>query len=140
LFFTISATYANTWDLDNITYTYYYGQWCGYCANVDEYMTAVDWYEKLNIEKFEIYFDDGNREKYLASGKRLWISEADLWIPFLIINNNLEESFLIWDVPIIDHFKLYLWEAPENPNKKIILIIMWILVVLIPVFLIKWSK
>ncbi len=137
--------YANSWetliaDTQTTSYIYYFGQWCSHCANVDKYMRAVDWYEKLNVEKLEIYFDDDNREKYLAAGERLWIPEKELWIPFLVINENGEETHLSWDVPVIDYFKWFLWEAPENPNKKIILIIMWVLVVLIPVFIIKSSK
>ncbi len=146
LFFISSSAFANTWDivttwaLEEASYTYYYGQWCSHCANVDEYMKWVDWYNRVNITKNEIYFDDDNRAAYLEAWKRLWISEADLGIPFLIINNWWEEDFLIWDETIINHFESFLWEAPENPNKWIILIILWVLVILIPLVLIKFSK
>ncbi|MFK7780172.1 MAG: hypothetical protein QM490_03405 [Candidatus Gracilibacteria bacterium] len=146
LLFIPSLVSANTGNIvstgviEEISYLYYYGQGCSHCANVDEYMNAVDGYEKLNIEKYEIYFDDDNREKYLAAGKRLGLSEKELGIPFLIIIEDGKEAFLTGDVSIINYFKGYLGEAPENPNKKIILIIMGIFVVLIPVFLIKSSK
>ncbi len=140
LFFVFSASYASTWEVEKNSYTYYYGQWCSHCASIDKYMEWISWMEKIDISKNEIYFDDDNRKEYLAAWERLWISESDLWIPFLVINNNWEENYIIWDQPILKYFKWFLWEAPENPNKTIILIIIWLLVVLIPVFLIKSSK
>lgn len=142
----IDATWStNTWSIDtssieNSTYVYYYGQWCSYCANVDEYMEWVDGYEKLNITKKEIYFNDDNRAEYLAAWERFGIAESDLWIPFLVINNSWEESFLIWDVPIIDHYKPFLWEPVESSSKFIILAILWALVIIIPLALIKFPN
>lgn len=122
------------------TYIYYYWDWCAHCANVEEYMQWVDGYDKVNITKKEIYFDDTNRAEYLATWKRLWISEADLWIPFLVINNAGKETSMIWDEKIINYFKPFLWEAQESSKKTIILVILWISAVLIPVVLIKLSN
>lgn len=138
---------TNSWSevIDNnsiweATYIYYYWDWCSHCANVEEYMQWVDGYDKVNITKKEIYFDDANRAEYLATWKRLWISEADLWIPFLVINNAGKETSMIWDEKIINYFKPFLWEAQESSKKTVILVILWILAVLLPVILIKLSN
>ncbi len=60
--------------------------------------------------------------------------------PFLIINDNWNETPMIWDETIINHFTPILWDVPENNNKAIILAILWVLAVIIPVFLIKLSN
>jgi hypothetical protein len=136
----VFITNSVSWKTEELIYTYYYWKWCSHCANMEEYMEWVDGYDKVNIAKKEIYFNDMNRAEYLATWKRLWISEAELWIPFLVINDWWKDSFLIWDEKIINHFKSYLWEAKESSKKTIILVIIWILTVLLPVILIKLSN
>ena len=142
---------TNTWSnsaswitsesvIENTTYTYYYWQGCWYCANVDKYMNAVDGYEKLDIEKKEIYYNDQNREDMLADAQKLWLDPSSIWVPFLIINSQENSEALTWDKPVISYFENILWPAPENNNAAIILAILWVLAVLLPVFLIKLSN
>lgn len=142
---------TNTWSLsssgsnsdsiiENTTYTYYYWQWCWYCANVDEYMNSVDGYEKLDIEKKEIYYNDKNREDMLADAQKLWLDPNSIWVPFLIIKSEDNRETLTWDKPVISYFENILWPAPENNNAAIILAILWVLAVILPVFLIKLSN
>lgn len=138
----------NTWTLSiwsisekqEISYTYYYGEWCSHCYKVDKYLVSVDWYNKLGIIKKEVYFNDESRKDMLNDGKRLWLDEKDIWVPFLIVNNNWEEKFFKWDKTIIEYFIPILGEAPKNNNKTIILAILWVLAILLPVFLIKLTK
>ncbi len=142
---------TNTWSnssnelsvessIEDTSYIYYYWQGCWYCANVDKYMSSVDWYEKVNIDKREIYYNDQNREQMLADAKRLWLDPSSVWVPFLIINSWENSETLIWDKPVISHFENILWPAPENNNAAIILAILAVLAVLLPVFLIKLSN
>lgn len=127
-------------EVSNISYIYYYGQWCSHCANLDKYLKNVWAYEKLNIEKKEVYFDDANRDSMMSDGKRLWLSDSDIWVPFLIVNDSWIETPIIWDGPIIEKLKPILWEVPENKNKTIVLTILVILAIIIPIFLIKLSN
>jgi glutaredoxin len=145
LIFSTNNVFGETWNIVSewiweSIYIYYYWEWCSHCAKVEEYMEWVDAFNKVNITKKEIYSDDANRTEYLAAWERLWISEADLWIPFLIINNWVKETSLIWDEKIINHFKSFLWEAQESSKKTVILVILWILAVFVPVILIKLSN
>lgn len=137
---TIISTWSTNETLDETSYIYYYGQWCSHCANLDKYMNSVWWYDKLNIVKKEIYFDDKNRQEMIDNWKRLWLDEASIWVPFFIVNNAWKETTMIGDGIIIDYFKTILWEAPENKNKTIVFAILSILAIIIPVFLIKLSN
>lgn len=136
---------SNSWtvinsSIEDITYTYYYWQGCWYCANVDKYMKSVDWYDKVNINKKEIYYNDSNREDMLSDAQKLWLDPSSVWVPFLIIEDGDNKKPLIWDKPVIDYFENILWPAPENNNWAIILAILAVLAVLLPVFLIKLSN
>jgi len=136
-------TTTSTWSVDEKTetsYVYYYWQGCWYCANVDKYMTKVNWWDSLNIVKKEVWSNDENRESMMSDAQRLGIDTSDIWVPFLVINEWGEESYLIWDKPVIEHFTPILWEAPKNNNIAIILSILAVLAVILPVFLIKLSS
>ena len=140
----LSETLFLTWsvvnNLEESSYIYYYWQWCPHCANLDNYINWVDWYDKLNIVKKEVYFDDKNRQDMLYDGKKLWLEESEIWLPFFVINKAWVESPMVWDWPIIDYLKTILWEVPENKNKTIVLAILSILAIIIPIFLIKLAN
>ncbi len=127
-------------EISDYSYTYYYGQGCAYCANVDRYMNSVDWFERVDIQKIEVYGSDENRQAMLADWERLWLPVNQIGVPFLIVDDGETETPIIWDQPFIDYFKPFLWEAPENENLWIILAILWVLAILLPVFLIKLSS
>lgn len=134
---------VSSWSLDKKTessYIFYYGQWCTHCAKVEKYLEWVSGYEKLNIVKKEVYFDDKNRQEMLDDGKRLWLEESSIWVPFFVVNDDWKETPIIWDVVIIDYLKTILWEVPENNNKTIVFTILIILAIIIPIFLIKLSN
>lgn len=114
-------------------YIYFYGQGCPHCAKVDEYMTSVDWYNKLNIKKNEVYNNKNNSVEMMKYARQLGLNESEVWVPFLVIKDWEKYTHLIWDKPIIDHFKTYLWEPQKNDNKKyiaiwVILAIVWVIV------------
>jgi hypothetical protein len=59
----------------------------------------------------------------------------------LIINENSEETPLVWDVPIIDYFTPILWEAPKGNKKSIVFILLATLgVVVFSILFIKSPK
>ena len=145
----VVETTTSTWEVktlnstipsEEISYNYFYGQWCSHCAKVDKYLTWVDWYEKLGIIKKEIYFDDDNRQEMTDVAESMWLDSWTIGVPFLVIINDWIKSSLSWDQPIIDYFTLILWDVPPNNNKNIVLAILAVLAVLIPVFLIKLSN
>ena len=133
-------TVTSSWSIGDTSYIYYYWQWCSHCANLDKYLTKVWWYDKLNIIKKEVYFNDENRTEMMSEGKRLWLSDSDIGVPFFIVNESWTETSIIWDWPIIEKLKPILWDIPENNNKPIVFTILIILAIIIPIFLIKLSN
>lgn len=159
--FSITSTFAleqslswstNTWEvvstgslnkldeLSNTSYIYFYWQWCPHCANLDRYLTKVWAYDKLDIVKKEIYFDDENRAELQKYADSFWLKDG-VWVPFLIINDWENQTYLTWDTPVIEYFKTYLGEIQVNEkNRAIVITVLMVLAIITPVFLIKLSS
>lgn len=145
----LGTAFAATWDTNQIegtentsdtSYTYYYGQWCSYCAKVDRYLTWVDAENKINIEKKEVYFNDENRALMSADAQKLGLDPATVGVPFLVLQQWETTSHLIGDVPIIEHFTPILWEAPKSHKNTIVLIVLAIIVLGVVGGLVFWNK
>jgi len=83
--------------------SYFYGDGCHYCAKVEAsgIIEKVNRIDEVNVEKFEIYFDDRGRQKYLNYANQLEISQYDRGVPFVVIE--CEGSFFyIIGTSIID--------------------------------------
>ena len=93
-------------------YIYYYWETCPYCANVEEYFDDNDIEDKFEIEKKEVYFNNYNRDDFLALWKDLWISLEKLSVPFLY--DDEKNTHLVWDKPIINLFKEKLSSESQN--------------------------
>jgi hypothetical protein len=120
-----SSTDINTIDLDyikNSSYIYYYWDWCSHCTKVDDYLRKTDGYNKLDIIKKEVWSNNENSVEMSEVMTRLWLNPLEVWIPFILVTNWENESYLSWDTTIIEYFKPYLWEIQET-NKKLIFII-----------------
>ncbi|NVP17887.1 hypothetical protein HUU51_04175 [Candidatus Gracilibacteria bacterium] len=133
-------TITSSGSIGDTSYIYYYGQGCSHCANLDKYLTKVGGYDKLNIIKKEVYFNDENRAEMMSEGKRLGLSDSDIGVPFFIVNESGTETSIIGDGPIIEKLKPILGDIPENNNKPIVFTILIILAIIIPIFLIKLSN
>ena len=131
-----------SWDWNS--YIYYYWQGCTHCAKLDNFLDKTDAYNRLNIEKKEVYFDNTNRSEMLQACTRMWINESDSWVPFVLVTTgSWEELALFWDTDIINYVSPYLWWEVEdinndsNSNKTIILVVIWLLAIIIPVVIIN---
>ncbi|MDR1987276.1 MAG: hypothetical protein LBQ24_00430 [Candidatus Peribacteria bacterium] len=65
-------------------YTYYYGDLCPHCLNVDEYLTENDLYNKLNITKKEVWNDIKNAEEMKITLERLGLDVEKSGVPFIV--------------------------------------------------------
>ena len=93
-------------------YIYYYWETCPHCANVWEYFLDNDIEDKFEIEKKEVYFNENNRDDFLALWKSLWIKLEKLWVPFLY--DDEKNTHLVWDKPIINLFEAKLSSETQN--------------------------
>lgn len=110
-----NLTYANKY-INNIKYIYYRWQTCGHCANVEKYREKTNIDQTINIEKKEVQQNQKNANEMLERWNKLWIKSQELWTPFLvIIEDNWNTSYIIWDNPIIEYYQ----ELEEHSNNQI---------------------
>lgn len=99
-------------------YILFYGNGCPHCAEVEQYITdnAVD--KKLDIDMKEIYFNRNNLADLQIYLDKLGLDTHQIGVPFLVINNEDECSYINGSQSIIDFFqaKLDMMVAVEDEN------------------------
>lgn len=86
-------------------YIYFYWNWCTHCAKVEKFFDANDIESKYGVEKLEIYFNRSNLAEFSKYIEKLGIDQNKAWVPFLVIDNELECKYLMWDKKIVDFFE-----------------------------------
>lgn len=99
-------------------YILFYGNGCPHCAQVEQYISdnAVD--EKIDIDMKEIYFNRDNLADLQVYLDKLGLDTHQIGVPFLVINNEDECSYINGSQSIIDFFqaKLDMMVAVEDEN------------------------
>lgn len=96
-------------------YTYYYGASCSHCYELDQYLEKNAFYEKYDIEKKEVYYDEINNKELLNEWARLGVPLENIAIPFLIYDN--KEKYLKWTSDIINYFNVLDWWKDISEEK-----------------------
>lgn len=141
------------------TITYYFGLTCPYCQSLDRYLQSVDGYNKLKIDKREVWHNKENAKKMSEDIKRLGLeNNANIGVPFIIVNENGKERTLsgldqamAYFEPILGKFDEQAVKTAEaeriekkaeaNSNRHMIfLVVVLLLAVAIPLAFIKKSK
>jgi len=82
--------------------TYYGSDSCPHCAKVQEYMDANDLWNKLAVEKKEIYKDQSNSLEFFNHAEKCGlVKDGSAAIPLLWTG----ETCVSGDVDIIEYFK-----------------------------------
>lgn len=105
-----------TWYVNAADYTYFYWEWCWYCANVADFFKKNKIEKLYDIEKKEVYFNNKNRDELLKTWEELWLELNKIWVPFLV--NNIDKTHLTWDTPIIDYFQKKLNNNTDVNNQN----------------------
>ena len=85
-------------------YILFYGNWCPHCAKVERFFEENKIPEKFGTVSKEIYFNKTNLKELQWYLKKLNLDSNQIWIPFLVINNKDNCSYINWDKVIIDYF------------------------------------
>lgn len=151
----LEVTSATSWTknvlkenpIESTMITYYYWETCPYCQQLNKYLTEVDWYNKLNIDKREVWNNKENALKMTEDLKRLGLENAKTWVPFLVVNENWKEKVLNWLDEAMAYFEPKLGkvvvtkvEQKDNKNAIIFMIVVAILAVVIPFAIINMKK
>lgn len=85
-------------------YTFFYGNWCPHCANVENFFNEEKIEKKFNITSKEIYFNRDNLKDLNYYLEKMNLPSEKMGIPFLVITSWSDTSYLNGDEPIIDFF------------------------------------
>ncbi len=85
-------------------YILFYGNGCPHCAQVEEYFKNNDVQKKFDIKLKEIYFNRNNLTELQEYLTKLSLDTTQIGVPFLVINNENECSYINGSTPIIDFF------------------------------------
>lgn len=75
-------------------YILFYGNGCPHCAQVEKYFKDNSVQEKFDLKLKEVYFNRNNLtelQEYLA---KLQLDSTQIGVPFLVINNENECSYI----------------------------------------------
>jgi len=79
---------------------FFYGTGCAHCALVDQYFEENNYYEKYQIEKFDIYTDPEASQFFMEKLSELGADINRLAVPTVIVG----DKYLVGDKPIITNF------------------------------------
>ena len=102
--------------IENASYTYYYWEWCKYCKQFSKYMDSVWGWDKLNIDKREVWSNRDNAVKMASDMQRLGLDSSTLTTPFLVINSNWKETALTGLDQLMAYFEPILGKSTVSAN------------------------
>ncbi len=86
-------------------YIFFYGNGCPHCASVENFFQENNVVEKYDVDVREMYFNRDNLDTFYYYIDKLGIDNSRAWVPFLVIDNDSNCNYLMWDVKIIDFFE-----------------------------------
>lgn len=84
------------------TYEYFWGNGCPHCEIVDKFFTTWEGKDKIQLTKYEVWYNSENARLMRERGTSCQIAQNDLAVPFLVTP---EGKCLLGDEPIIQFLK-----------------------------------
>ena len=84
------------------SYEYYWGEGCPHCANVEEFFSTWENRDKIQIDKKEVYKNQGNAGQFKSRAEYCNLPNNQVGVPFLFTP---EGECAIGDTPIINLFE-----------------------------------
>ena len=84
-------------------FLYFYGATCPHCQKLNAEVKKEDLFSKVTIEKREIYYNNENREIFLALTKKLGIPSSEAGVPF--VYNKTTKKYSIGVEPALVMFR-----------------------------------
>lgn len=101
----------------NAEYLYFFGATCPHCQELNAKVTAEDLFSKIEVEKREVYFNNANREIFLAVTKELGLKESEVGVPF--VYDKVSGEYSIGVEPALELFKSRLNSVVETPEAVV---------------------
>ena len=106
LLFALLSLFLISFVSAQTTVEYYYGQGCRYCATVIEsgVLEEVGAIEGIEVQKYEIYYNNENRQKFIDWNVYFGIEQLDRGVPFAVVTCEGTSSYIV-GTSIIDKLK-----------------------------------
>lgn len=113
MIFASATVFANPVQVD-----YYWGDGCGFCAKLKPWLDKYEEEHKdtVQINRFEIWKDKDNDEKFNAAMTVYQVPEGQRGTPTAVVNNHV----LVGYQNIINGLDKQVQEAQTNPSKEIV--------------------
>jgi cytochrome c biogenesis protein CcdA/glutaredoxin len=101
-------------------YILFYGNGCPHCARVEKFAKEYSLSKKFDFVFKEIYFNKNNLLELQWYLEKLNLDSSQIGVPFLVINNENECSYINGSAPIIDFFqkKLDILAVSQDENME----------------------
>ena len=101
-------------------YILFYGNGCPHCAQVEKYVKDNGIDKKMDIDMKEIYFNRNNLADLQMYLEKLNLDTHQIGVPFLVINNKNECSYVNGSQAIIDFFQAKLAMVASSEDENVI--------------------
>lgn len=96
-------------------FLYFYGSTCPHCQELNTYMQDNDLYNKLSLEKREVYFNQENNKMFLEKAKELGIPEKEVAVPFVL--NKETNTYTVGAPAAIEQFEADIAERAQTTSN-----------------------
>ena len=99
---------ANGQKINDNTYTYYYGQTCGHCKKVEDYLKSSGVDQRITITAKEVSLpnNQANRDTFFVDLEEAGVSSNKAGTPTVVVTpSNGNKFVLIGQDEVITHFK-----------------------------------
>lgn len=114
-------------------YIFYHGEGCPACAQVKQYFESTNANDEFNIEAREVWKNRENAALMSMDIQKLGLDPASIGVPFFIVKNGNQVSYISWSNKVIEHFYPILWEYVAPKRNSLAIIIVWLLLIILPI-------
>lgn len=97
-------------------FIYFYGATCPHCQELNAKIKDEDLFSTVSVEKREVYYNNDNRDLFLATTNKLGLSESEVGVPFVM--DRATGEFAVWVDPALTLLKSRLWETGEESQDE----------------------
>ncbi len=103
VFFVWRPAEGDVYNGDESGIILFYGKGCPHCKNVDQYLKQNNVKEKIQFQKLEVFFNEGNASLLVQFAGRCGLDTETIGVPFLW--NGASSTCASGDAGVINFFK-----------------------------------
>lgn len=101
-------------------YILFYGNGCPHCAKVEEYIKDNNLTKQFDLQQKEVFFNRNNLADLETYLDKLNLDTHQIGVPFLVINNKNECSYINGSQAIIDFFQAKIGMIATSGDQNVV--------------------